>query len=408
MVRSPNNLSAYKDFFRQSIPRTACNCLQQVRSAETIPPTSVRQQAMHILTFLAKEQSAWSVTRELLLTIAPMMEQAGHRDDWLPLLTQGIRHSQQQEDAPAEAELTMQLALLYQLRSQTELAFETFSRAETLFREISEPQNQARALNRMAYMACLLQQPVRAKSLVTMAMRLLTPRHEEFALSYQVLGELALARGDWQCGEDHFRQALKLGQPSGNKRQMARRLRDLGNALFFQGDYPTAAECYVQAIDLFGEVQDSVQQAVVYINLGALLLLTEEVDRALHQFSLAEPVLHQVQDLRHLAMLYTNRGIGYHKQQKWKKAEQAFRVGIEYQQRAGSAVHIIDSLIDFGQLQIDRCLWKSAKEILLEATQLLSQIVDTTKQQQYRTKIDALISDLHGESISAEIPSPNY
>lgn len=406
MAVTIENTAPYEEFFRRSLLAMAQDALQTVQATETIPPRDVRAQAVHLLHLTLQRDETWPTARGLLLTLAPKMEQAGHREDWMPFLVQGIGASQQQQDGQAEAELTMQLALLEQLRGQFALAYQHFARAEALFGAMADAPNQARALNRMAYMACRLQRTKEAEALAARAAALVGPTHQESAATSQVLGEVALSLGDWPRAEEHYRRALAIWQLYGDSRHLARRLRDVGNALYYQGKYEAAAESYTQAIAAFGAVQDEVQQAVVRMNLGVIFLLGQQIDRSLQQFALAEPVLRRVHDIHHLAMLYTNQGIAYRQQEAWQKAERALRAGVEYQRKTGSVLHLVDSLIEFGSFQLARQEWVSAQEILAEAAHLVHNIASPTKRKYYQTKIESLWTALNeGEGTPSEIPS---
>ena len=58
--------------------------LARVRTAEYVVADVDRQQAWHLLSFALKVEEAWPVTRALVVALAPKLELAGCREDWIP------------------------------------------------------------------------------------------------------------------------------------------------------------------------------------------------------------------------------------------------------------------------------------------------------------------------------------
>ena len=84
----------YSEMFYRYIMRSAeyiLACVQQETSRLSIDEQEL---GMHTLNFTLKLPEAWPVTRNLLLAMAPKMEQAGYRDEWMVYLESGIEQSQ--------------------------------------------------------------------------------------------------------------------------------------------------------------------------------------------------------------------------------------------------------------------------------------------------------------------------
>lgn len=283
--------------------------LAQIEQAAGLPPPEpVRRLAMYLLDGVLALPAHWPLASQLLVQLSPKMEQAGHRRDWLPYVEQGIEQSQALADARTTAELQLKAGMLYQLLGEYPTAERQLAASATGFAALSEPHNQARAINRRAYVHWLQRQPVAAARLAQTALALLAETDAERGSSYTVLGAVAL---DDQAGGRavaYFRQALAYWQPTNNVPMIARRLRDLGVALRQADNYTEAISCYEQALHLFTEVQEPSQAAVVQMNLGNVYLQLGQPERALGLYRLAEPIFQQTCDEPQLTILYRNIG----------------------------------------------------------------------------------------------------
>ena len=172
-IAAPPLLTDYPAIFRGYIVRNTQDILARVQQAGAILPPAEREQALHTLSYALKLPEAWPDTRTLLLTMAPKMEQAGYRDEWMPYLAQGIQQSQYLDDIEAEAALHLQLGMLYQLRGKYKEAHLHLVTSAEEFERLNARRNQVRALNRLAYVARLQRQFEEATRLVETVRRLL-------------------------------------------------------------------------------------------------------------------------------------------------------------------------------------------------------------------------------------------
>lgn len=394
-------IESYPAIFRNSLLAMAHDAQHTIETTKHTPPVETRMQAVHLLDFLLKHTETWPVARELLITLAPKMELAGHRDDWMPYLEKGIDYSRQQQEIVTEGELTAQLGLLYQLRGQLELAYENFANAEMLFQSKGDMQNQARMLNRMGHVACLMQEYELAEKLANNVLAFPAIKKTEYAISYHVLGKLALTQRNWEQAEDYFQSALEIWQADGDRRQIARRRRELGTMYGKQGNYRQSIIELQEAATLFGSVGDEIQQAIVWMNLGVAYLLAEQPRSALDYLMKAEPKLLESQDLWHLGMLYTNLGIAYRAQKDWVSAEKALYTSITYRQRSNHREHMINSLFELGLLYVDCRSWGEATTTLGKAFEILPTISDSHRREYYRNRITATLKTIQSSAAEA-------
>lgn len=364
----------YPVIFRAYIVKSTQHILAKVRQAGAILPPADRNQALHTLSYAFKLPEAWSDTRQLLLAMAPKMEQAGYRDDWIPFLEQGIYQSQYFDDAEVEAELQLQLGTLYRLQSKYEQARIQLEASISGFKMLDVLLDQARALNELAHVARLQRQFEETAHLVEAALGLLEDRATERAYSYLVLGLVALDKRAWPEAIDCCKQALSLWEQENNSRMIARTLTILGAAYHRLEKYPEAIAVYEQAIALFAEVQDLIYQAVARMNLGNVYFELEQWPKALVLYRPAERIFHQVQDQHHLAMVEHNMGMAYHQLQQYAKAEAAFLSSIKKKQEMGNVASLVNTMAELGLLYLAQGQAEETKSIFEAALEQLAQI----------------------------------
>ena len=376
ITAAPFTMTEYPSIFRGYIVRSAQHILARVRQAGYILPDDDREQALHTLSYALKLPEAWPDTRALLLEMAPKMEQAGYRDEWMPYLEQGIEQSQMWDDAPAAAELHLQLGLLYQLRSKYDQARTHLEISADTFARVNEPSRQAQALNRLAYVVRVQRRFEEATRLVAAAHQLLEPDDEEWAFGYYVLSLVALDSRDWQQAVDFSRRAFGLWEQAVNRRMMGRSLLCRGVALQELKRYPEAIRIDEQAIALFERSRDKYLKAIAQMNLGIVYKNLEQPQQAITFYLKAEKVFRQVQDRYHLGLVTHNMGLSYRKLGHWVQAKMAYQQSTAIKQELGQIALLVDDMDGLGLVYLAEGNLIKALEIFQEAKTWLAQIED--------------------------------
>lgn len=300
--------------------------------------------ALHLLDFALELDEAWPQARELLLRLAPQMEQAGHRDDWRPYLERAIERSPQRDDPFATGELAFYLGQLHELRSRYAEAQAAFAQSAAIFAEQNQPQQQARSISRSAYVARLQRLFAQAEQLVVQAQRLAPDHRPIQATCHLTRGTVAFDNREWADAVEHLQQALELWEAENDRRMIALSLRNLGPALHMQKRYDEAVVCYTRALALFQEILDPVNRAVTQMNLGIVRSLQGKPEDALALYAQAEPAFRRVEDPLRLASLLTNQSIEYRKLGRWQEAEGCSRRAIAAWEGLGNLRSTINAM----------------------------------------------------------------
>ncbi|HMN26706.1 MAG TPA: tetratricopeptide repeat protein, partial [Caldilineaceae bacterium] len=274
--------------FAEYVRRGLRLLLQQVQETPGVLAEEVREQALALLNLSLPVDSVWPQARDLLLTSAPKMEQAGLRDEWFPFLQAGLRQSQQMADHLTIAELHLQLGLLHRLHSDFDESARCLLLALNEFTSGQEDTGQARTLNQLAYLNWQTHRYDEAVRCADQALLLLPPDDLERGMSLSALGLVAIDQGNWQRAEALHREALALRTAHADQRRMAWSLQNLGYALRGQGKYSEAIDCYERAITYLEQVHDPAHAAVVRMNLGIAHSLAGDSGAALVAYAAAE------------------------------------------------------------------------------------------------------------------------
>lgn len=353
-------MSDYSALFQDHIARSIARSSALVEATDDVPAAGDREQALHTLSYALNVEDVWPETRALLLALAPKMEQAGHRDDWIPYLERGIEQCQRLGDVPAEAALHWHKGVVLELRSLYDDAREELSLSVSQFAAAGDSRNQARALNRLAFVARLQQQADEAGQLVKAALALLDPQDAERAYSLLVKGALALDARDWTTAADCFSQAVDMFRESGDRRKLAWNLTNLGAALRKLEDYQQAISCYSEAISIFQQVHDPVHLAATHMNLGNVFLKMGDAEEALANYRRAELVFYQVRENLRLAIVYVNIGMACRFLQRWQESERALLTSIELLDKLDQPAVAANSMEELGLTYYGQERWAEA------------------------------------------------
>lgn len=309
--------------FYHLIAQSAQVARQQIENEGKDTPISdeARLRALNVLSYALNHAAAWDAARDLLLVMASKMEMAGHRQDWLLYLEEGLRQSQYLTDQPAEAALSFYCGHLQRLMSQYAEAEALLQSSATICASLGDQPGEAKALNQLAYLAWQQNQDEKAASLAHAALSLLRDSDPERAMSFSALGLVAFQRRQWKVAEHYHQQALVIRTNEARHREVAWSLQNVANALRAQGQYETAATYLTESIALLIKIRDPVHCAIIQMNLGIVRQRQGEIRQALALYSLAEMVFRQFNDPFNLAKTLVNQGVSYLNLQEWQQAE---------------------------------------------------------------------------------------
>lgn len=370
--------TTYRTLFQDYLCAGLQLVLAQVQAAEPLVPDELRRQAWHLLSYAFESAAAWPLARDLLLALAPKLEQAGYRGEWVPYLTQGLALSEQLGDGLAAAELRLYIGQLHRLQSRWQAAKELLTGSAEAFAQLGEQRGQARALNQLAYLAWQQHQPDEVARLAHTALALLAEGDIERAMSLSALGLAAIEQHRWQEAEAHHRAALQIRTQHGDRRLMAWSLQNVGYALRGQGRHEETVAYFEEAIAVLTTVHDPAHCAIAQMNLGVTYSLMEASAKALELYLAAESTFRQVGDDFNLAKVLTSKGIDYWSLDAWQDAEHVFVESIDLFKKLSEESLYLNALNGLGITYLGQGLYDKALATFEAVRKDLPHIQDTS------------------------------
>lgn len=349
--------------------------LARVRAAEYVVPEADRQQAWQILSFALKVDEAWPVTRELLLELAPKMEMAGFREEWIPYLEKGIQCAQNADDRLAIAECKLQIGLLYRLVNRLDDAYRWTSQSVQSFFLQNDTHGQARALNEVAWIQHLKLQYDEAAQNVEQALALFEEDNLERAMSYRVQGMIAAGRRKFQQSENYHRKSLTHFKAQNNLRGIAWAYQNIAYALREQRKLQVAVELYQKSQQILKEISDRYHYAFVTLNLGTTYLYMNDPVSAMTFYTEAETIFTQLHNQLYLAHIQNNIGLCYLKLEKFTQARIQFTRASNLFDELGDMGWSLNAMDGLAMTYMAMQEWETAATLLKKAIAKLPEIV---------------------------------
>ncbi|MEZ4655959.1 MAG: tetratricopeptide repeat protein [Caldilineaceae bacterium] len=379
---TPVGADTYVDLFTEYVIGGVRASLAQVRAHEYAAPDDVRRQAWHVLSFALDVNAAWAATKELLLELAPRMEQGGFRETWIPYLEQGIQASHLLFDEEAKAEFSFHLGMLYRLLSQHEKATTLLSASAETFARVGNPYGQAKTLNQLAYMAWQRHDMGKAEEYAQIALRLLEDTDPERAMGLSALGLICKERAkwhndinEWRKAEAYHRAALELRNRAGDKRKIGWSLQNLADVLAGQKRFVESMQYFEQALSMMHEFGDEANRAIVCMNLGVVYYENRDYAQALQWYERARLTFENLSDSINLARCCLNSGLNYLALNNSTAAEKSFQNAAGLYKKAGNESMRLNATDGLALALLAQVRYQEAYNLLLEASADLEQIV---------------------------------
>jgi len=395
--------TSYYAKFQTYLARNLTYLTERIAATTPIPPEESRRQAMHSLSYAFGEPSLWPLTRQLILTLAPKMEQAGHRQDWLLYLEQAIRLGEAQQDWAAAAECYRQQGILHRLVSDFPRAIDRLQRSVTRFQQIAADRDQARALNELAWVAYLQNQAAPATTYVEQALALLGPHDPERAMCYRVQGMVAIMLERWEEAEGLHRQALASFEAQGDQRKVAWSLQNLAYALRGQARYKEAIGYYEQAAANLQQQGDFYHWSIVQMNLGITYHYSGSTESAIDCFTAARTIPQSMLDPFHLARLSLNLAVAQMTLGQFPEAESAFLAAIQLYTISGAVAWQLNAMDGLAMTYIR---WQKFGQAIQVLEQALTELPSTAEAPNHNYLDNSLHQHLE-EALAAQRSSLN-
>lgn len=351
----------YAGDFRQIVLRSVRTSLGQVRQLNgAFPSDKLQRRALAALDYGLNLPDAWEPTRELLFLLAPALEQATQRYNWLTFLQRGLCYSRTIADWSTEGALCSEIGILLQRLGDLGEARTYLEQACARLRLVKNHDSLVTALGRLAEVARLQRGYGECDSLTNEIFARVAPDSVGAAYAYFVRGKAAFDQTQLMAAESYFRQALAIWSAA-DPRRAALCIQNLGRIAWKQAQYATAIQYFEEALVIFKEQQDQNNRAVVKMNLGVVYWEKGQIIDALRYYEQAIAVFREVNHPLYLAMAYNNCGLAYSTLNQWSQAEECYHLSIGLWSKLGDVQSSLDPAIGLGvvyarQARLDQAL----------------------------------------------------
>ncbi|MCO6452902.1 MAG: tetratricopeptide repeat protein [Caldilineales bacterium] len=329
-----------------------------------------------------------------LLTVAPRMEQAGHRWQWLRALEHGLSYARQFADTAIEAELLLHLGYLHLLLGSYDRALEELKNSQAIFRQLEDVRGMARAQIRQAFVLRRQGQLNAAWDMANQALNLLPADDAERALGAMALGVILLERQEYQQAAITMKEALTMAVSNGDKRMESWLHEHLGAVMRRTGDFDETKYHLARSRELAPD--DPVHKAVITMTLGAVHFESGEVAQALEGFLEAKEVFLQYAELPRLAIAYNNLGMAYKTLGRTEQAIDAYHASIDLWRQLGNATPLANTTAGLALVYQAQNQHQQAIELFDMALEILAGRADDPQSQKLTKRIQGYRADSLG------------
>jgi tetratricopeptide (TPR) repeat protein len=303
--------------------------LARVRAEQGQPSDRDRRQAWHALSYALKVDLLWPLACELLLVLAPKLEAAGFREDWLAYLQRGMDEARAHGDRRALAELGYHAGTIYRYLDRHDDADAVLLESREIAAAHAMPLLHALVLNQLAYVAYERERYPAAKQYALEALVIPTSSDSARATAKGMLGILATEAKAYEEAISLHLEALTIRRRLNERRTMAWSLQNIGRALNLQGRHDEAILYLREAVAILESLQDEYHLAIVRNNLGEAFRQVGEYEAAMTQILDARRAARRLGATKPFAYANLSLGLTYLALERFTEAIPAFAAAVE-------------------------------------------------------------------------------
>lgn len=387
----PRIQANYRQLFDGYIEAALRQMLATVQAAPHQLADEVVTQAWHLLSYGTALDSLWPLVRDLLLALAPKLEMAGYRSEWMAYLQSGLHQAERCQDVVANAQIRLQMGILYRLQSQFDEALEQLAQSRVLFMSQGHP-GQSAALNQIAWIRYLQHDYHASRLAAEQALSLLDLADPERGMSYRVLGMLAINHGQYEEARLLHEQALHYFERAEQARYAAWSLQNVGYALSCQHRYQKAIPYYETALQQLRELNDHYHWAIVRMNLGIVYNESGVLQAAHDCYWEAVAVFSRLQERLFLAKVHNNLGVNYLDAGDLPNAEQAFQTSLALYQGLNDIPASADVAGELAMIYLAQTRAGEAVALLEQALQQLATLPDLPQRDEVTIRLQTRLA----------------
>ncbi len=381
----------YPAVFRRLLGRAVTLVMEETAQPGWRLAPESQAQLLFSLANALRLPAIWPVTLPLLARLAPRLEQAGLRAEWLTYLDRGIACCDISGDTQTAADLAIERGVMLERLGRLPEAHAGLADAVDRYAALGNLRSKAKAHNRLAY-ALRRAQPSEAQRHVDQALELLDLQDPERLYCHLVLGTLACDGRSWGEAEQHFQLCVDGWHGGHDQRLYGMALINMSTVYSLTGRYQDAIECLQTVAGIVTETGDIANEALVHLNLGTAYLFRGDPEASIPESLAAEAIYRRLQDVQRLAIIYSNLGIAYGEIRQWSKAEQNFLAAIQRFTALEDYPNLVDTLVDLAQIYLRSGQAEKARACAVQADEYLASIVHAHARDYQAAKLAGILA----------------
>ncbi|MGB8657469.1 MAG: sigma 54-interacting transcriptional regulator [Candidatus Zixiibacteriota bacterium] len=212
-------------------------------------------------------------------------------------LSDGLECCEEIRDQRLAATLAGNLGTVYMLTDRWESSRENLLKSLELNKACGSDCNVCRSYLSLAYLSLRLRQFPQATEYLSEAYQLIYDNGlaREEAIYHEYAGELAFVQGEWEKAEQHYAQAVKLGESIAPKSAIiSQAYRLLAELQTERGELEGAFASYEKSLTASKTVGERLEEALAYRTLGRIYSQNGHPDEVKRNFSLATAMLEEM------------------------------------------------------------------------------------------------------------------
>lgn len=320
------------------------------------------------------------------------IERRGYWREWTPFLEKAIAGCTD-EHAPLKLRLLNQLGQFHRFMRQLAPALAAHKEAETLARRLENKQMLAESHCYLSGLYLRQREYDKAETYGVSALDKFTEAGASewwLAVTLSTLGELARSRGNLSLAEERLSQAVSYWRSLDDPVRIARALNDLAIVFLKAEQLGQAQRCYGEAAALLEPTNNELDKVMVQINLGVLYFKQERWTKAETAFRQADSTyLRWSPHIFYKALVANNLGNVLLKQERLGEAVSYLKNAITLWQQAEDDLERANTIGTLAEALVAQKKQSDALPLYEEAIDLLAKHPDDAWAKELREKFVA-------------------
>ncbi len=192
--------------------------------------------------------------------------------------------------------------------------------------------------------------------------------------SYNNLGVIYQARGDYPKALEFFQNSLRMYEENEEKRGVAMANNNIGAIYDAQGDYESALYYYQKALEIRQEIGDKSGISTGYNNIGRIFEAREDYESALSFYKKSLDIKNEIGDKNDLSLLFNNIASVYSAIKNYEQAYEYYSKALEFSKEIGVKSTEAWSTAGIGEVHLKKKNFKQAYLYSIKAYEIASEI----------------------------------